>query len=154
MMIKIKLLFTKTNKPNMKKLIKCKLLLIVLSIALTNNIKSQSISTEGVQYCVYDEATKSWKDCTTDSKHTSLMVINDQQTMITHTTVDNKTVYYIEDETIIFNDEKEKVWAFNVVSDTGNKYIIKFNPTSRLVFCVYKTDNEVKETIFLIKSIF
>ena len=154
MMIKIKLLFTKTNKPNMKKLIKCKLLIIVLSIALTNNINSQSISTEGVQYCVYDEDTKSWEDCTTDSKHNSLMVFNDQETMITHTTLDNKSVYYIEDKSIIINDEKEKVWVYNVVSDTGNKYTIKVNPTSRLIFCIYKIENETNETIFSIKSIF
>ena len=138
----------------MKKLIKSKLLLIILSIALTNTINSQSISTEGVQYCVYDEETKSWKDCTTDGKHTSLMVFNDQETMITHTTLDNKSVYYIEDKSIIINDEKEKVWVYNVVSDTGNKYVIKVNPTSRFIFCIYKIENETNETIFSIKSIF
>jgi hypothetical protein len=138
----------------MEKLIKSKLLLILLSIVVTNTINSQSISTEGIQYCVYDEATKSWKDCTTDAKHTSLMVINEQETIITHNTVDNKSVYYIEDKSNILNDEKEKVWVYNVVSDTGNKYIVKFNPTSRLIYCIYKIENETNETIFSIKTIF
>lgn len=133
---------------------KIKLLLILLAITLTNNIISQSISTEGIQYCDWDSTTKQWKDCITDDKHISLMIINNQETVITHTTIDNKSVYYIEDKTITINDEKERVWVYNVVSDTGNKYIVKVNPTSRLIFCIYTVENETKETILLIKSIF
>jgi hypothetical protein len=131
-----------------------KLLLILLAIFLTNNINSQSISTSIAQYCDWDSSTKEWKDCTTDNDYNSLIVINDQQTMITHTTSDNKSVYYIESKSIIINDEKERVWIYNVVSDTGTKYLMKINPTSRFIFCVYTVENEVKETIFGIKSIF
>jgi hypothetical protein len=131
-----------------------KLLLILLAIILTNNINSQSISTSIAQYCDWDSNTKEWKDCTTDNDYNSLIVINDQQTMITHTTSDNKSVYYVESKSIVYNDLKEKEWVYNLISDTGTKYIMKVNPVSRRIFCVYTVENEVKETIFVIKSIF
>jgi hypothetical protein len=82
------------------------------------------------------------------------MVINDQQTMITHTTEDNKSIYYVESTSIVYNDLKEKEWVYNLTSNTGTKYIMKVNPTSRLIFCVYTIEGEIKETIFMIKSIF
>ena len=131
-----------------------KLLLILLAITLTNSVNSQSISTEVIQYCDWDTNTKEWKDCTFDYKHTSLMVINEQETMITHTTLDNKSVYYIESKSITYNNSNEKEWIYDVISDTGTKYVVKINPTSRVIFCIYKIDNEIKETILLIKSIF
>jgi hypothetical protein len=131
-----------------------KLLLILLAITLTNNVNSQSISTKMAQYCDWDSATKQWKDCSTDNNYNSLMVINDQQTMITHTTEDNKSIYYVESTSIVYNDLKEKEWVYNLTSDTGTKYIMKVNPTSRLIFCVYTIEGEIKETIFMIKSIF
>ena len=131
-----------------------KLLLILLAITLTNNVNSQSISTKMAQYCDWDSTTKQWKDCSTDNNYNSLMVINDQQTMITHTTEDNKSIYYVESTSIVYNDLKEKEWVYNLTSDTGTKYIIKVNPTSRLIFCVYTIEGEIKETIFMIKSIF
>jgi hypothetical protein len=131
-----------------------KLLLILLVITLTNNVNSQSISTKMAQYCDWDSTTKQWKDCSTDNNYNSLMVINDQQTMITHTTEDNKSIYYVESTSIVYNDLKEKEWVYNLTSDTGTKYIMKVNPTSRLIFCVYTIEGEIKETIFMIKSIF
>lgn len=137
----------------MNKIFKIKLLTILFSIILTNTF-SQSITTEIAQYCDYDTTLDLWKDCTMDYNHTSLFVINEQETMITHTTIDNKSTYYITNKTVELNEKKEKIWMYTVNSDLGKQYIIKINPIARTILCVYSVDNEIKGTTFTIKSIF
>ncbi len=135
--VKIKILFTA-------------LLLIFISACSL----AQNISTQGVQWCTFNEDLELWQDCFVNDNKSSLITINEAQTVITQTTEDNRSTYYVVAKEITVNKENQKVWHYTINSDLGQLYEMYINPTDRTVKAVYTKDNVIEGTTFLIKAIY
>jgi hypothetical protein len=115
---------------------------------------SQNISTEGAQWCTWDNDLELWRDCFVNDTKSSLITINETQTVITQTTEDNRSTYYVVAKEIIINKENQKVWHYTINSDLGQLYEMYINPTDRIVKAIYTKDNVIKGTTFYIKAIY
>jgi hypothetical protein len=115
---------------------------------------SQNISTEGAQWCTWDNDLELWKDCFVNDNKSSLITINETQTVIIQTTEDNRSTYYVVAKEIIINKENQKVWHYTINSDLGQLYEMYINPTDRIVKAIYTKDNVIKGTTFYIKAIY
>ena len=115
---------------------------------------SQNISTEGAQWCTWDNDLELWRDCFVNDTKSSLITINETQTVITQTTEDNRSTYYINTSEVLTNDKQEKIWRYDVTSDLGHSYTLLINPTNRTVKAVYIKDGVTQGTTFYIKAIY
>jgi hypothetical protein len=115
---------------------------------------SQNISTEGVQWCTWDNDLELWRDCTVDYNKPSLIIINKDQTVITQTTEDNRSTYYINTREVLTNDKQEKIWRYDINSDLGQSYTLFINPITKTVRAVYIRDGVTQGTTFYIKAIY
>lgn len=80
----------------------------------------------------------------------SLFVINSAETMITHTTDETKTTYYVK-----ARDVEDDTFTYTVKSDTGNDYIFHFDTSDMTVMALYTDeDADVWAVRFKVKAIF
>ena len=128
------------------------LLLILAFSAMTLTLKAQlSFSCYYREVCAWNEAEGHYEDECTGHDEASLFVMNEEETMFTHTTPSMKTTYYVQESEY---DEENEVWTYDVISDVGNKYFFIFDPYANEIRVLADADDYETMTRFLIKAIF
>jgi hypothetical protein len=93
------------------------LLLLLQTLVVSAQI---TITTENAEICDWNVKTESFdKDCefyTTSSKYE----FNKTETVITHTTPEMKSTYYVD---FTEHNPDNKIYTYFVTSDVGNKYV-------------------------------
>ena len=96
--------------------------LLLLAASLT---KAQThVSTSYKQTCYWVPSTKLFDKCGTNDEFSSMFVINADQTIITHTTNDIKSSYYVNSKDYM---TECNCYTYSVTSDVGNKYTFFFD---------------------------
>jgi len=91
--------------------------LLLLACSLT---KAQTyVSTSNKQTCYWVTSSKLFDKCGTNDEFSSMFVINADQTIITHTTNDIKSSYYVNSKDYM---TECNCYTYSVTSDVGNKY--------------------------------
>lgn len=127
--------------------------LIVLGFGmLTNNLFAQvSFSCNYREYCSWNNYTERFGDCN-GYEESSLFVMNDSETMFTHTIESMKSTYYVTSREY---DAENEVYTYFVTSDVGNKYYYVFDPKNKEVRAMYTDDNDETTLLrFYVKAIF
>lgn len=113
----------------MKKLLLTSLSLLFVSLAYS---QSTFITTEGAAII-----TISTEEIQTNSQtYSTLMVINHELTMLTHTVDGMTSTYYIRGKEFKTNDRGQKLLYLYVVSDVGNSYTMICNKEEKIWFTV------------------
>tara|TARA_B100001113_G_scaffold333461_1_gene311332 strand:+ start:539 stop:940 length:402 start_codon:yes stop_codon:yes gene_type:complete len=97
-------------------------ILFIFSTYLSHAQISWSTSDSGT--CYWDNNQKEWTNCSNKKEFNSLFTFNKDVTMITHTTSELKSVYYIKS---IENNEEDLLFKYEVISDVGNEYLMYFD---------------------------
>lgn len=112
-------------------------------------------SCEGVDSENWDPDTKKWNSLGNfDKNAASLFVVNEDETMIYHTTDKMKSVYYITENK---NIDKENAVSYNTVSDAGNDYIFIFDYDFKEIKIINIFEDDPHDWYFIrwyVKSIF
>lgn len=132
----------------MRTLKKTLLVLIILLIHFSGKAQI-SFSCYFREYCTWNEYTEEFGDCE-GFEESSLFVMNENETMITHTTENGKSTYYVNDKRY---DSKNEVWFYYVTSDVGNKYLYVFDPDNNEIRVVVLSDLKTL-IVFYTKAIF
>ena len=128
------------------------LLLVLVFAAMTFTAKAQvSFSCYHREYCEWDDKMKTFSSECTGYDEPSLFVINEQETMFTHTTENIKSTYYVKEKNY---DENNEVWSYDVVGDAGNKYYYIFDPKNKEIRVLSERDDYTTMIRFLVKAIF
>ena len=128
------------------------LLILVAFLAMTFAVQAQvSFSCYHREYCAWNEALEKYESECNGYDESSLFVMNDDETMFTHTTETIKSTYYVQEKNY---DEKNDVWTYDVVSDVGNKYYYIFDPKNKEIRVLSEKDDYNTLIRFLVKSIF
>ena len=128
------------------------LLLVLVFAAMTFTAKAQvSFSCYHREYCEWDDDLETFSSDCSGYDEASLFVMNDDETMFTHTTESIKSTYYVQEKEY---DEKNDVWTYNVVSDVGNKYYYIFDPKNKEIRVLSERDDYNTMIRFLVKAIF
>lgn len=123
--------------------------LILFSIQFSVNAQT-SFSCYHREYCKWDENTEEFVDCE-GYDEASLFVMNESETMFTHTIESMKSTYYVTGSEY---DTINKVWTYDVTSDVGNKYYYIFDPKNKEVRALFVKDGKTTLLRFYVKAIF
>jgi hypothetical protein len=144
-----------TNQVNLK-LIDMKMYLKIFVVigfyASSNNLFAQvSFSCVYREYCNWNEYTEKFGNCQ-GYEESSLFVMNEAETMFTHTIETMKSTYYVTSKKY---DADNDVYTYDVTSDIGNKYFYIFDPKNKEIRAVFSDENEKSVLIrFYVKAIF
>lgn len=128
-----------------------KIIIIAFSLFVFTNMKSQtSFSCTYREYCRWNEYSKTYDKCE-GYEESSLFVMNNSETMFTHTIESIKSTYYVDEREY---DSKNDVYTYSVTSDVGNKYYFVFDPKNKEVRALYIRNGETILLRFYVKSIF
>lgn len=128
-----------------------KVLTILFAISLFVSVKAQtSFSCVRRDLTIWNDYTKKYEDLGGYSEN-SLFVVNDKETMFTHTISSMTSTYYVKEREY---DAKNDVWTFSVVSDVGNEYYYIFDPKNYQVRAAYNYKGNIYMIVFTVKSIF
>ena len=128
------------------------LLIIAVLMATTFTVKAQvSFSCYHREYCSWIDALEDFESDCSGYDEASLFVMNEDETMFTHTTETMKSTYYVKDKDY---DENNDVWTYNVVSDAGNKYYYIFDPKNKEIRVLSEADDYNTLIRFYVKAIF
>ena len=129
------------------------LLILAAFMAMAFTVKAQvSFSCYHREYCDWNEATQNYEDNCRGYDEASLFVMNESETMFTHTTENIKSTYYVKEREY---DEENDVWTYNVTSDVGNEYYYIFDPNNKEIRVVIVDDDEdITLLRFYVKAIF
>ena len=100
-------------------------ILFIFSTYLSQAQISWSTSDNGT--CYWDNNLKEWNNCSNKKEYNSLFTFNKDVTMITHTTSELKSVYYIKSIENNQEDSEDLLFKYEVVSDVGNEYLMYFD---------------------------
>ena len=127
------------------------ILLLTLAILGFTNLKAQtSFSCTYRQYCIWNEYTEKFGNCE-GYEESSLFVMNDNETMFTHTVETMKSTYYVDSREY---DKEKDVWSYSVTSDVGNKYFYVFDPKNKEIRALLIKDDKTMMIVFTVKAIF
>ena len=127
------------------------LFLLAAFISLGINANAQtSFSCHYREYCYYNDYTEEFGNCE-GYEESSLFVMNDNETMFTHTIESMKSTYYVQERE--YDSEKE-LWFYTVTSDVGNKYIYVFDPMNKEIRLLFTEDEKTVLLRFYVKAIF
>ena len=129
-----------------------KILSVIGLCILENNLFAQlSFSCTYREYCSWNEYTEKFGNCE-GYEESSLFVMNDGETMFTHTIETMKSTYYVTSKEY---DAKNDVYTYFATSDVGNKYYYIFDPKNKEVRALYTDDNGKSMLLrFYVKAIF
>jgi hypothetical protein len=105
------------------------------------------------EVCDWISDTQVWSDDCSGNETSGLFVMNDTETMFTHTTPDLKSTYYVTSK----ESGKDGKFTYNIVSDVGNKYYAIFDLENKEVRFVYLEPEDSSEWFMVrwyIKAIF
>ena len=127
-----------------------RLLFVMVALFASSMMYAQvSFSCNYRQTCQVGEDLEVDEDLCSGYEDNSLFVINEQETMFTHTTSTIKSAYYIN---VSSYDEENETWTFQVVSDVGNKYTYIFKPDEKEIVAI--PEDLSFFIIFKVKAIF
>ena len=122
---------------NVKKLILT--LLAIVSIQFTTTAQT-SFSCSYREYCPWNENLETFDNCE-GYEESSLFVMNERETMLTHTTETITSTYYLRNGE---SDSEYDVITFDATSDVGNEYFFVFDPDNKEIRLVYTRDDETR----------
>ena len=128
------------------------LLLLALTLGL-NHVNAQvSISCTYREYCEWDDQIKEFESDCKGYEDVSLFVMNETETLFTHTTETIKSTYFVKEKEY---DDVNEVFAYTVTSDVGNEYYYIFDLKHKEVRAVFVNDEGKTMLLrFLVKAIF
>ena len=127
------------------------ILILVFALLGLTNLKAQiSFSCTYRQYCEWNEYTEKFGNCQ-GYEESSLFVMNENETMFTHTIETMKSTYYVNSKEY---DKEKDVWSYNVTSDVGNNYLYVFDPKNKEIRALYIKDGKTMMIVFTFKAIF
>ncbi len=124
--------------------------LILLTFMFLSSFSQTSFSCYYREYCYWNENTEEFENCE-GYEEASLFVINESETMFTHTIESMKSTYYVNDSEY---DSENDVFTYDVVSDVGNEYLYIFDPSNKEVRAVFVQDGATVLVRFYVKAIF
>ena len=128
------------------------LLLITALMAMTFTVKAQvSFSCWHREHCAWNEDLGEFETECTGYDESSLFVMNEAETMFTHTTENIKSTYYVNKKEY---DEVNDVYTYEVTSDVGNKYYYIFDPKNKEIRVLADADDYNTLIRFYVKAIF
>ncbi len=127
------------------------IIIFIILISCFSNLKSQiSFSCSYRQYCIWNDINQQLEECQ-GYEESSLFVMNEAETMFTHTIETMKSTYYVTSSEY---DTKKDIYTYDVISDVGNKYYYIFDPKNMQVRAVYTKNDNTYLLIFTVKAIF
>jgi len=102
---------------------KKQLLTILFALFLGATYSQTNFSSDESEFCEWNRVENTVTNCKT-LKKPCLFFINAGETMITHTTTDMKSTYYVNEKRFI---EETKTFIYSVTSDVGNNYVFAFD---------------------------
>ena len=133
-----------------------KKLLLLLFITPFISFSQTSFSCNSKEQCNWNKYDKDWLTCGDAYENNCLFEMNKDETMFVHTTPKMKSTYYIKKYRYTEEQANESFFAYDVVSDTGNKYYFIFDMKLKEVKAVY-TSGDVDDWYMIrwfVKSIF
>ena len=128
------------------------LVLIGVTLCVFQANTQVSLSCTYREYCEYNDYTDKFETDCNGYEDVSLFVMNDSETLFTHTTEERKSTYYVTKRE--YNSEND-VYTYNVKSDIGNDYYFVFDLNNKAVKAVYVDDEERTILLrFYVKAIF
>ena len=129
-----------------------KLITIILLLICSNVYSQLYITTDTVSICKWHIGDKTWDYDSYPEPFSSMFKINDTFTVIEHTTNYKKTTYYV---TSIEDQLTEKgLITFDVISDSGNNYLLVVDKKNRFVKCIWDYNSKLYATFYTIIKIF
>jgi hypothetical protein len=121
-----------------------------IALGLTSAKAQTSFSCTYRSYCYWNETSGKYENCQ-GYDESSLFVMNDAETMFTHTIETMKSTYYVDSKEY---DSKNDVYTYYATSDVGNKYFYIFDPKSKEVRAVFTNDGKTVLLTFTVKAMF
>ena len=109
-----------------------------------------SFSCDYRESCYYSEYTESYSRCG-GYEEPSLFIMNEDETMFTHTTETIKSTYYVKKKKY---DSENDVFFYYVTSDVGNEYIYCFDVNAKEIRILIENDEDIYIIKFRVKSVF
>lgn len=110
-----------------------------------------SLSCHHREYCKWNANTEKFVDCS-GYDEASLFVVNDSETMLTHTIESMKSTYYVNERKY---DSENEIWTYDVTSDIGNEYLYFFDLKNKEIRALFINDEgETMLLVFYVKAIF
>lgn len=100
--------------------------------------------------CPWNEYTQEF-DRGNSYEESSLFVMNEKQTMFSHTTESIKSSYYV---TEVNYDKDNDVYSYSVTSDVGNKYTYIFDLEGKQIRALCVMNGKTTMVIYYVKAIF
>ena len=133
-----------------------KKLLLLLFVAPIICFSQTSFSCNYQERCSWNSYTETWGNCSDAYEDNSLFVMNNLETMFIHTTVDQKSTYYVKEVAYTKEQSDKGFFAYEVVSDAGKEYYFIFDMTNKEVKAV-STSGDVDDWFLVrwyVKSVF
>lgn len=126
------------------------LLLFFLSFITQYSYSQVNMSCNYREVCSYDYNTEGYDNCYKYEEN-SLFEINEEETVMIHTTETIKSAYYIKSKSV---DTDAGIWSYNVTSDVGNEYTYMINPSEKVIGTMSKDKNgKSYVVVFHVKAI-
>ena len=133
-----------------------KKILLLLFITPIICFSQTSFSCNLKEQCDWNKYTESWETCADAYEDNSLFEMNNDETMFVHTTEKIKSTYYVKKSRYTQEQSEDGFFAYDVVSDAGNKYYFIFDMTNKEVkgLSIAGDEDEWFLTRWYVKSIF
>lgn len=125
---------------------------VILTLSAIQANAQVSLSCTYREYCEWNDYTKDFESDCNGYEDVSLFVMNESETLFTHTTETMKSTYYVNEKEY---DNINEVFTYSVTSDVGNEYYYIFDLKNKEVRAVFVNDEG--KTILLrfnVKAIF
>ncbi len=124
--------------------------IIIILVLLVNNTYSQTlILTKGLTFCVFDKKTEEWTNCESDFQQTSLLTIDEDNAIVTHTIYNNKSSYYILEKFYDKNSKDNMVISYKIIGNDNQKYELFVNFKELVIDVIYFNKNNIMEGLML-----
>ena len=124
-------------------------LLAIVSIQFTTQAQT-SFSCSYREYCPWNVDLETFDNCE-GYEESSLFVLNELETMVTHTTETLTSTYYLRNGE---SNSEHNVVTFDATSDVGNEYYFVFDIVNEEIRFMYTRDDELTLLRFTVKAIF
>jgi hypothetical protein len=128
-----------------------KYILLFLVLQTSALVYSQvSFSCTYREYCDWNNYTEKFENCE-GYEESSLFVMNEAETVFTHTTETMKSSYFVKSREY---DKENDVYTYYVTSDVGNDYYYIFDLKNKEVRVLIKKEDKIELLRFYVKAIF
>jgi hypothetical protein len=99
------------------------IILFLIIVSPFVSFRKTSMSCTYKEICNWNQYSEKWDQDCPGEEAASLFVMNDSETMFTHTTLDIKSTYYVTSK----ESGEDGLFTYYVTSDVGNKYYAIFD---------------------------